>query len=116
LTRNIPNKSTTPRLGRSPRRGNLNPIAKLLFIPFSVVGGLIAGFLGRQLFAGLWRLVDDQEAPEPSHREVEWWKVIVASTMKGAVFAGTKAMADRGSRSAFMSVTGTWPGEKEPDT
>jgi hypothetical protein len=91
-------------------------MAKILFIPFSIAGGLIAGLLGRQLFAGLWRLIDDQEAPDPSHRDVEWWKVVVASSLKGAVFAGTKAVADRGSRTAFLSLTGSWPGEKTPDS
>ena len=90
-------------------------MAKLLFIPFSILGGLLAGLLGRQLFAGLWRLIDDQEAPDASHRDAEWWKVVAASSLKGAVFAGTKAAADRGSRSAFMSLTGSWPGEKKPD-
>jgi Protein of unknown function (DUF4235) len=94
----------------------VNAIAKILFIPFSIVGGLIAGFAGRQLFAGLWRLIDDQEAPDASHREAEWWKVVVASSLKGAVFAGTKAVADRSSRSAFLSLTGSWPGEKKPDS
>jgi len=91
-------------------------MAKLLFIPFSIVGGLLAGLAGRQLFAGLWRLFDDQEAPDASHREVEWWKVVAASSLKGAIFAGTKAVADRGSRSAFMSLTGSWPGEEKPDS
>ena len=90
-------------------------MGKLLFIPFSIVGGLLAGLAGRQLFAGLWRLIDDQEAPEASHRDAEWWKVVAASSLKAAVFAGTKAVADRGSRSAFMSLTGSWPGEKKPD-
>ena len=91
-------------------------MAKLIFIPFSIAGGLLAGLAGRQLFAGLWRLIDDQEAPEPSHRDAEWWKVVAASSLKGAVFAGTKAVADRGSRSAFMGLTGSWPGEKKPDS
>jgi hypothetical protein len=89
-------------------------VAKLLFIPFSIVGGLIAGLVGRQLFAGIWRLIDEEEAPDPSHRDADWRKVLVASTLKGAVFAGAKAATDRGSRSAFRSVTGTWPGEKRP--
>ena len=75
----------------------------------------MAGFLGRQLFTGVWRLIDKEEAPDASHREAELWKVVVASTLKGAVFSGTKAVADRGSRSAFMGLTGSWPGEDKPD-
>jgi hypothetical protein len=42
--------------------------------------------------------------------------VIAASSLKGAIFAGTKAVADRGSRTAFQNVTGSWPGEKQPDS
>jgi Protein of unknown function (DUF4235) len=91
-------------------------VAKLFFIPFSIIGGLIAGLIGRQLFAGIWRLIDKEEAPEPTHRDAELWKVIAASSLKGAVFAGTKAVTDRGSRTAFSRLTGTWPGEKKPDT
>ena len=91
-------------------------MAKLIFIPFSIAGGLLAGLLGRQLFAGVWRLIDDQEAPDSSHRDVEWWKVVVASSLKGAVFSGTKAVTDRGTRAAFLRLTGIWPGEKKPDS
>ena len=35
---------------------------KILFIPFSVVGGLFAGFLGKKLFEQLWGVIDDEEA------------------------------------------------------
>jgi hypothetical protein len=91
-------------------------VAKILFIPFSILGGLLAGLVGRKVFAGVWRLIDDQEAPDPSHRDAELWKVVVASSLEGAVFAGTRAVAERGSRSAFMSLTGSWPGEKQPDS
>src|SRR5207253_1818415 len=33
---------------------------KILFIPFSVVGGLFAGFLGKKLFEQLWGVIDDE--------------------------------------------------------
>jgi hypothetical protein len=95
--------------------GYTAPVAKLLFIPFSVIGGLIAGFVARKLFDGVWGLFDDEEAPEGAHREVPWAKLILAAAIQGAIFRAVKEATDRGSRQAFMSLTGTWPGEEQPD-
>jgi hypothetical protein len=88
---------------------------KLLFIPFSVVAGLIAGFVGKKLFEGVWSLFDDREPPESEHREAPWPKVIAAAALEGAVFRATRMAADRGARTAFASVTGSWPGEQRPE-
>lgn len=41
---------------------------KLLFLPFSILAGLVAGQLSKKLFDGVWRLVDDEEAPEAEHK------------------------------------------------
>jgi Protein of unknown function (DUF4235) len=88
---------------------------KLLFIPFSIVSGLLAGFVGKKLFEQLWSVIDDEEPPESEHREATWGKVIAAAALQGAVFRATKIAVDRSSRSAFASLTGTWPGEERPD-
>ncbi len=88
---------------------------KFLFIPFSVVGGLIAGFIGKKIFEQIWSLFDDEEPPESEHREATWGKVIAAGALQGAVFRGTKMAVDRGMRTAFANTTGTWPGEERPD-
>jgi hypothetical protein len=88
---------------------------KLLFIPFSVAAGLIAGFVGKKLFEEVWGLVDDQDPPESEHRDATWPKVLAAAALEGAVFRATKVAADRGARTAFLSVTGSWPGEQGPD-
>lgn len=88
---------------------------KLLFIPVSVGGGLFAGALGRWLFGRLWQAFDDQEPPESEHLHTSWSKVLLSAALRGAVFAGVRAAVDRGSRLGFMNVTGTWPGEQEPD-
>ncbi len=90
-------------------------VAKLLFVPFSVIGGLIAGFLGRKLFDQVWGLIDEEEPPSGSHREVPWAKLILAGAVEGAIFRAVKVATDRGSRQAFFSVTGTWPGEERPE-
>jgi hypothetical protein len=88
---------------------------KLLFIPVSVTSGLLAGFAGKKLFEQLWGVVDDREPPEPEHRYASWGKVLLAAALQGAVFRVTRALVDRGSRSAFASLTGTWPGEERPE-
>jgi hypothetical protein len=88
---------------------------KLLFIPFSVVSGLVAGLAGKKVFEQLWGVIDDREPPEPEHRFASWQKVLLAAALQGAVFRATRALVDRGSRSAFASLTGSWPGQERPE-
>ncbi len=88
---------------------------KFLFIPISLGGSLVAGALGRWLFSKVWEAVDDQEPPQSEHLRSSWSKVLLSAALRGAVFAGVRAAVDRGSRLAFMNVTGSWPGEQEPD-
>jgi hypothetical protein len=88
---------------------------KLLFIPFSIAGGLIAGFLGKQVFQALWGVIDDEEPPEAEHREVSFAKVLVAAALEGAVFRASRAAMDHQSRRAFAGITGSWPGEEAPE-
>jgi len=88
---------------------------RLLFIPVGVVSGLVAGFVGKKLFEQVWGVIDDREPPEPEHRYASWGKVVTAAALEGAVFRATRAAVDRGSRSAFANLTGTWPGEERPE-
>jgi Protein of unknown function (DUF4235) len=90
-------------------------MSKLLFVPFSVLGGIIAGLVGKKTFEGLWGIFDDQEAPDPKHREIKWQKLIPALLLEGAIFRAVRGMFDHGSRRAFRKLTGSWPGEERPD-
>ena len=90
-------------------------MVKVLFIPFSVGGSLLAGFLAKKLFEALWGVVDDEEPPESEHRRTSWGKLIAAAALEGAIFKATRVATDHGSRQAFASVTGSWPGEEEPE-
>jgi hypothetical protein len=90
-------------------------MAKVLFIPVSVGGGLIAGLIGKKIFEQVWGMIDDQEPPESEHRDVSWAKLVPAMALEGAIFRTTRAVADRGARLAFYRATGTWPGEEEPE-
>ena len=90
-------------------------MSKILFLPVSVLGGLIAGLVGKKLFEGLWSLVDKQDPPDPKHREVAWKKVVPALLLEGAIFRLVRGVVDRASREGFTKLTGSWPGEKRPE-
>ena len=90
-------------------------MAKILFIPFSVIGGYLGGFIGKKVFEQVWGLIDEEEPPEPEHRDPPWGKLIAAMALRGAVFQVTRAVVDRYSRQSFYGVTGTWPGEERPE-
>jgi hypothetical protein len=87
---------------------------KLLFIPFSVAAGLIAGLLSKKAVDLAWGLVDDEEPPEPGDRQISLAKLALALTIQGAVFALVRGLVERGSRHAYCRFTGVWPGDEEP--
>ena len=90
-------------------------MAKLIFAPFSIAGGLIAGFLGKKLFEQVWGMIDSQEPPEGKHREISVPKMLIALAIEGAIFRAVKGAFDHYAREGFMRMTGTWPGEEEPE-
>ena len=90
-------------------------MSKVLFIPFGVIAGLVAGAAGKKLFDVAWGLVDDEEPPEAEHREVQWGKLLLANALQGAIFRATRAAADHGTRHAFAGLTGSWPGQEAPE-
>ncbi len=89
-------------------------MVKILFTPVSIVAGLLAGMIGKRAFDGVWGLIDDEEAPKPKHREIEWKKLLAALLIEGAIFSLVKGLVDHGARRSFARLTGRWPGEEEP--
>ena len=87
-------------------------MGKIAFIPFSIAGGLIAGFAAKKAFDLAWGLIDDEEAPEPDQHDVSWGKLAAALALEGAIFRLTRGLADHGSRRGFYRLTGSWPGEE----
>jgi uncharacterized protein DUF4235 len=88
---------------------------KLLFMPVRIVAGVIAGLLGRKIFARLWAIVDEEQPPKPEHRRISWPKLAGALALEGAVFSLVKGAADHASRGGFAKLTGKWPGEEAPE-
>ncbi|HWE08466.1 MAG TPA: DUF4235 domain-containing protein [Solirubrobacteraceae bacterium] len=90
-------------------------MGKVAFLPFSLGSGLVAGVIAKKLFAVMWGWVDDQEPPKPEHRNVPIGKLLLAVALEGMVFSLTRGLVDHGSRRAFERLTGSWPGDAEPE-
>lgn len=88
---------------------------KLVFLPFSVIGGILAGLIGTKIFEKIWGLIDDQEPPDAEHRRVNYVKLAVALALEGAIFRLIRGFFDHGARQGFQRFTGSWPGEEEPE-
>ena len=90
-------------------------MSKLLFKPVSIVTGIVAGLVGKRLFSGIWRVVDDERPPKPDERPAPLGKLVLALALEGALFRLVKGLAENGSRRAFSRVTGSWPGERRQE-
>jgi uncharacterized protein DUF4235 len=90
-------------------------MAKIFFIPISLGGSLLAGFVGKKIFDQVWGVIDEEEPPDSGHRDISWGKLVAAAALQGAIFRVVKETSDHYSRRAFASVTGSWPGEERPE-
>jgi hypothetical protein len=88
---------------------------KLLFLPFSILAGILAGLISKQVFQAIWGLIDDEEPPDSEHREISVAKLVLAVALEGAIFRATRKVVDHQARKAFAGAFGTWPGEEAPE-
>jgi len=88
---------------------------KFVFLPISILGGIIAGLIGKKAFEGLWGVVDDEEPPDAEHRNISYGKLALALVLEGAIFRLIRGFFDHGARHAFERLTGAWPGEEAPE-
>jgi hypothetical protein len=87
----------------------------VVFAPIGILSGLLAGVVGKKIFDLVWKLVDDEDAPEAKHREIALGKLVAALLLEGAIFRLLRGMAEHGARHGFARLTGEWPGEERPD-
>jgi Protein of unknown function (DUF4235) len=87
----------------------------LIFKPIAIATGFLAGFIGEKLFERVWRLIDQEDAPDPRYRELPLGKLIAALVLKGAIFGVLRGLADHGARHGFARLTGEWPGAERPE-
>jgi Protein of unknown function (DUF4235) len=91
-------------------------MSKVLFIPLGIAGGLVAGTISKKLFGLMWSRVSEEEAPEPEHRDVSWPQLVAALALQGAILRVSRGVIERASRLGFYRLTGSWPGEEEPES
>ena len=88
---------------------------QFVFRPIGIALGIVAGIGARKVFDFVWGKFDEEEAPNPEHRDVNWMKFIAAMVVEGAIFRLIRGFVDHHSRRVFAGLTGTWPGQEEPE-
>ena len=88
---------------------------KVAFLPVSILGGILAGLIGRKAFDAIWGKIDEEEPPHPEHREISLAKLAIALAIEGAIYRLVKGLFDHGARRSFARMTGEWPGEEAPE-
>jgi hypothetical protein len=88
---------------------------KILFLPFSIVAGVIAGFVSKQAFQAIWGLIDDEDPPDSKYRDISLPKLLTAMALQGAIFTVVRKLVDHQARKAFAGAFGAWPGEEQPE-
>ena len=88
---------------------------KLIYKPFGIIFGILAGLLSKRIFDFVWARFDEEEAPKATTKEAPLPKIIGAAALQGMVFKGTRAAVDHYGARGFYHLTGAWPGPKTQD-
>ena len=90
-------------------------IVTILYKPFGIIAGIVAGLLSKRVFSFIWGKIDEEEAPKPNTEWATWGKVLSAAALQGMVFKVVRALVDRKMAEGTRYLTGVWPGERAPD-
>ena len=88
---------------------------KIVYKPFGIALGIVAGILRQKVFNAVWGVFDKEEPPKPTTEDAAWTKVIAAAAVQGVTFRVTRAAVDRLGAEGFRHFTGVWPGEKHQE-
>jgi hypothetical protein len=84
---------------------------KVLYKPFGLVLGILAGILANVVFRKVWALASRKdEVPGAKQKSAGWGEVAAAAALQGAVTKGTRALVDRAGARGYEKATGVWPG------
>jgi hypothetical protein len=87
----------------------------LIYKPFGIILGIVAGLLGKRIFNFAWTKIDDEDPPKGTTEQAPWVKIVGAAALQGVIFKVTRVVVDRFGARGFAYLTGIWPGEKRPD-
>jgi len=86
--------------------------AKLVYRPIGLIGSLVASSIAASLFQLVWKKVAHaDDAPTAMQSEYRMREILVASALRGALVAVTKAVISRAGARGFTKLTGSWPGD-----
>lgn len=88
---------------------------KAIYKPLGIVLGLLAGQVSKKLFDLVWGLFDAEEPPKATTKETNWPKLLAAAAVQGMILRTVRVTVDRAGAKGFENLTGTWPGDIEPD-
>jgi len=84
---------------------------KLIYKPFAIVVGLLAGLLANKVFERVWGAFTDEDPSDPDDRNATWPEVLIAAAVGGAILKVVQALVRRSGALAFERATGFWPGD-----
>lgn len=88
---------------------------KLVYKPFGIIMGILAGLLSKRIFDFIWTKIDDEDPPKATTKVSPLPKVLAAAALQGVTFKVVRAGVDRAGARGYEHLTGVWPGEKVPD-
>lgn len=88
---------------------------KLIYKPFGIIFGLLAGLLSTKIFNLVWSKIDDEDPPKATTKETPWTKLLVAAAVQGMIMKTVRVLVDRNGARGYEWLTGVWPGERVPD-
>jgi hypothetical protein len=87
-------------------------MAKLLYKPFGILFSVLGGLLAGTVFKQVWkRVAGEEDSPKAKESEYGWKEILPAAAIQGAIFGLVKAAVDRGGAEGFRKLTGVWPGD-----
>jgi hypothetical protein len=87
-------------------------VGKLIYRPLGIVFSVIGGLIASTIFKQIWKRVSDEEdSPKALESEYGWKEILPAAAIQGAIFGVVKATVDRGGAKGFAKLTGIWPGD-----
>ena len=88
---------------------------KIVYKPFAIIVGLLAGILSKKAFEQVWGAIADEDPADPDDRDATWTEVLVSAAIGGAIMKLVQALVRRGGAKGFERATGFWPGDDPQD-
>ena len=85
---------------------------KVLFLPISVLAGILTGIISKKLFSLVWTALDGAEPPDHKKCVEDHVTLAAALVLEGAIVRLVRGGVDHASRHGFAHLTGAWPGEE----